>query len=339
MRAEEKPMPTTDKLLEVIALQTEVAGLGLDLDLGRLLDRVVKRTLRLVDAEGAALEMVEGDEMVYRAVAGMAEGNLGLRLERSHSLSGLCVAEGRALSCEDALQDPRCDRAACERMGLRSMVVVPLRHHGVTVGVLKAMSRQAGHFVDRHLALLKLVSELVAAAMYFATRFAPGELFHKATHDGLTDLPNRSLFMDRLYACMAQAQRDGQPLAVLMLDMNGLKAINDSCGHRAGDAALLAFSRRLAGALRQSDTAARLGGDEFGVLLRPLSADGGLAVTMRRLAGQINGSVEFEGRLLPVGASIGAASFPEDGADVTRLLELADQRMYRDKRALQHASA
>jgi diguanylate cyclase (GGDEF)-like protein len=269
----------------------------------------------------------------------MAEGNLGLRLERSHSLSGLCVAEGRALSCEDALQDPRCDRAACERMGLRSMVVVPLRHHGVTVGVLKAMSRQAGHFVDRHLALLKLVSELVAAAMYFATRFAPGELFHKATHDGLTDLPNRSLFMDRLYACMAQAQRDGQPLAVLMLDMNGLKAINDSCGHRAGDAALLAFSRRLAGALRQSDTAARLGGDEFGVLLRPLSADGGLAVTMRRLVGQINGSVEFEGRLLPVGASMGAASFPEDGADVTRLLELADQRMYRDKRALQHASA
>jgi diguanylate cyclase (GGDEF)-like protein len=332
-------MPTRGKLLEVIALQTEVAGLGLDLDLGRLLDRVVKRTVNLVDADGAALEMAEGDEMVYRAAAGMAEGSLGLRLKRSHSLSGLCVAEGQALNCKDALLDPRCDRAACERLGLRAMVVVPLRHHGVTVGVLKAMSRQPGHFAERHLTLLKLVSELVAAAMYFATRYAPGELFHKATHDGLTDLPNRSLFMDRLCALLAQAVRDGQPLAVLMLDMNGLKAINDGFGHRAGDAVLLEFARRLVGGVRQSDTAARLGGDEFGVLLRPLAADGGLAVTMQRLAVQINGSVEFEGRLLQVGASIGAASFPEDGADMARLLELADQRMYREKRGRQHAPA
>ncbi|KQY86258.1 sensor domain-containing diguanylate cyclase [Pelomonas sp. Root1444] len=332
-------MPTTGKLLEVIALQTEVAGLGLDLDLGSLLDRVVKRTVNLVDADGAALEMAEGDEMVYRAAAGMAEGSLGLRLRRSDSLSGRCVAEGQSLICADALLDPRCDRAACERLGLRSMVVVPLRHHGMTVGVLKAMSRQPGHFADRHLALLKLVSELVAAAMYFATRYAPDELFRKATHDGLTDLPNRSLFMDRLYASLAQAQRDGQPLAVMMLDLNGLKGINDGFGHRAGDAALLTFAHRLAGGLRQTDTAARLGGDEFAVLLRPLAADGGLAATMQRLAGQINGSVEFEGRLLQVGASMGAASFPEDGADATRLLELADQRMYCDKRGLQPVSA
>ncbi|KQV53136.1 diguanylate cyclase [Pelomonas sp. Root1217] len=334
-------MPTRDKLLEVIALQTEVAGLGLelDLDLGRLLDRVVKRTLSLVDADGAALEMAEGDEMVYRAAAGMAEGSLGLRLKRSHSLSGLCVAQGRALCCDDALLDPRCDRAACERLGLRAMVVVPLRHHGVTVGVLKAMSKRAGHFEDRHLSLLGLVSQLVAAAMYFATRYAPGELFHKATHDGLTDLPNRSLFLDRLHASLAQALRDGQPLAVMMLDMNGLKLINDGFGHRAGDAALLEFARRLVGGLRQSDVAARLGGDEFGVLLRPLAADGGLEATMQRLAAHLDGSFAFEGRLLQIGASIGAACFPEDGVDLSRLIELADQRMYRHKRGLQQAHA
>ena len=332
-------MPTRNKLLEVIALQTEVAGLGLDLDLGRLLDRVVKRTVNLADADGAAVEMAEGDEMVYRAAAGMAAGSLGLRLKRSHSLSGLCVAQGRVLRCDDALADPRCDRAACERLGLRSMVVVPLRHHGVTVGVLKVMSRSVGHFDDQHMGLLGLVCELVAAAMYFATRYSPGELFHKATHDGLTDLPNRSLFMDRLHALLAQAGRDGQCLAVLMLDMDGLKSINDSCGHRAGDAALLEFARRLAGSLRQSDTAARLGGDEFGVLLRPLAADGGVAATMQRLAAQLNGRFEFEGRQLQVRASMGAACCPADGADAARLLELADQRMYGHKRGVQQASA
>jgi GGDEF domain-containing protein len=287
-------MPSRKKLLEVIAMQTEVAGLGIDLDLGQLLDLVAKRSLGLVGADGTVLEMAEGDEMVYRAAAGMAEGSLGLRLKRSGSLSGLCVAQGEALRCDDALLDPRTDRAACERLGLRSMVVVPLRHHGVTVGVLKAMSRRPAHFDDKQMALLGLVSELVAAAMYFATRYAPGELFHKATHDSLTDLANRALFVDRLHALLAQAARDSQPLAVLMLDMNGLKAINDNHGHRAGDAALQEFARRLAVGVRQSDMAARLGGDEFGVLLRPLAADGGLDATMQRLARELNGSFAFE---------------------------------------------
>lgn len=330
-------MPSREKLLEVIAIQTEVARLGLDL--GGLMNLVVQRTLSLVGADGGVVELAEGDDMVYRAAAGMASGSLGLRLARGASLSGLCVREGHTQHCDDALLDPRTDRAACEKLGLRSMVVVPLRHDGETVGVLKAMSRQVAFFNERHVALLELLSDLVGAAMYFATRYSPGALFHKATHDGLTDLPNRALFLDRLRASLAQAVRDGQPLAVLMLDMNGLKPINDSHGHRVGDAALLEFSRRLTGGVRQSDTAARLGGDEFGVLLRPLAAGGGLEATTTRLAQQLNGAFEFEGRLLHVGASMGAACFPEDGADVAQLVELADQRMYRHKRALQHAAA
>jgi diguanylate cyclase (GGDEF)-like protein len=332
-------MPSRDKLLEVISMQTEVAGLGLDLDLGRLLQLVVERVVSLVEADGAAVEMAEGDEMVYRAATGMAEGALGLRLKRSQSLSGLCVAQGQALRCDDALSDPRADRAACERLGLHSLVVVPLRHHGVTVGVLKAMSRRTGHFDDKHVTLMSMVADLVAASMYFATRYSPGELFHKATHDSLTDLPNRALFLDRLHASLAQAVRDRQPLAVMMLDMNGLKAINDCHGHRAGDAALLEFSRRLAASVRQSDTAARLGGDEFAVLLKPMTTDGGLEATMRRLGRELNGSFEFEGRSLYVGASLGAARYPEDGGDVTRLIELADQRMYQHKRSRQQVPA
>ncbi|MFX8067458.1 GGDEF domain-containing protein, partial [Acinetobacter baumannii] len=81
-----------------------------------------------------------------------------------------------------------------------------------------------------------------------------------------------------------QAARDRQPLAVVVLDINGLKPINDHHGHRAGDAALQEFARRLSAGVRQSDTAARLGGDEFGVLLRPLAAEGGLDATIRRLS-------------------------------------------------------
>lgn len=330
-------MPSRDKLLEVIDIQTEVARLGLDL--GGLMNLVVQRTLGLVDADGAAIELAEGEDMVYRATAGIGEGSLGLRLARDHSLSGLCVQQGRALRCDDALTDPRTDRAACERLGLRSMVVVPLHHHGETVGVLKAMSARAGHFDERHVVLLVLLSELVGAAMYYATRYAPHELFRKATHDGLTDLPNRALFLDRLRSSLAQAVRDAQPLAVMMLDMDGLKPINDHHGHRAGDAALLEFARRLSAGVRQSDTAARLGGDEFALLLRPLASDDGVDATVKRLAEQLNGTFRFEGRTLRVGASIGAACYPADGSDLAHLLELADQRMYAQKRALRHAAA
>jgi len=330
-------LPSREKLLEVIAIQTDVARLGLDL--GGVMNLVAQRTLSLVEADGAVIELAEGDDMVYRAAAGMASGSLGLRLNRAASLSGLCIREASTQHCSDALADPRADRAACARLGMRTMVGVPLRHDGETVGVLKAMSGRAAHFNDRRVALLELLSDLVGAAMYFATRYAPGELFHKATHDGLTNLPNRALFLDRLRSSLAQAARDRQPLAVLMLDMNGLKPINDHHGHRAGDAALLEFSRRLTAGVRQSDTAARLGGDEFGVLLRPLALAGGLEATTSRLAGQINGAFEFEGRLLPVGASMGAACFPEDGKDVAQLVELADQRMYHHKRALQHVAA
>jgi diguanylate cyclase (GGDEF)-like protein len=328
-------MPSREKLMEVIAIQTEVARLGLDL--GGLMNLVVHRTLNLAGADGAAVEMAEGDEMVYRAAAGMAEGSLGLRLQRGSSLSGLCVSEGRALHCDDALEDPRTDRVACLKLGLRAMVVVPLRHQGETVGVLKAMSASVAHFNARHVALLSLLSDLVAAAMYFATRYAPGALFHKATHDGLTDLPNRSLFLDRLRSSLGQAERDRQPLAVVMLDMNGLKPINDRHGHRAGDAALLEFARRLGAGVRQSDTVARLGGDEFAVMLRPLAAEGVLDATMARLARQLDGNFTFEGRTLVISASVGAASFPEDGGDMAQLLDLADQRMYGHKRGRQRA--
>ncbi|MDR7270347.1 diguanylate cyclase (GGDEF)-like protein [Pelomonas saccharophila] len=334
--SQEMHVPSREKLLEVIAIQTEVARLGLDL--GSVMNLVVDRTLGLVGAEGAAVEMAEGDEMVYRAAAGRAAGSLGLRLGRGSSLSGLCVQQGLALRCDDALSDPRTDRAACERLGLRSMVVVPLRHHGVTVGVLKAMSSRVARFDERDVEVLELLSELVGAAMYFATRYSPSELFHKATHDSLTNLPNRSLFLDRLRASLAHAERDGKPLAIVMLDLDGLKPINDTHGHRAGDAALLEFARRLTACVRQSDTAARLGGDEFGVLLRPLAAEGGLATTLSRLELQVNGSFLFEGHSLPLAASMGAASCPDDSLDVGELLDLADQRMYSRKRETQRPS-
>ncbi|VVU48632.1 GAF domain-containing protein [Burkholderia anthina] len=131
------PSPAT--LLRIIATQTEIAKLGLDL--GSVMAYVTEQVPHLTGASGAVVEFAEGDDMVYRAASGSAAGMLGLRLRRSGSLSGLCVTRGELLHCTDSETDPRVDRDACRRVGLRSMLVMPLMHADTTVGVLKVMRR------------------------------------------------------------------------------------------------------------------------------------------------------------------------------------------------------
>lgn len=168
-------MPTREQLIQVINIQTEIAKLGLDL--GGVMQYVVEKSLSLVNADGAVIELAEDGEMVYRAATGIAKNQLGLRLKIDASLSGLCVMNGETLSCDDSESDPRVDHLACRRVGLRSMIVMPLKHQGITVGVLKAMSTQPNKFERRDMTLLGMLSEVVAAAMYFSVRYDNDDLF------------------------------------------------------------------------------------------------------------------------------------------------------------------
>ncbi|GAB6043516.1 GAF domain-containing protein [Endothiovibrio diazotrophicus] len=324
-------MPSPEQLLQVINIQTEIAKLGLDL--GGVMQFVVEQTLPLIEADGAAIELAEDGEMVYRAASGMASAQLGLRLEIQSSLSGLCVMKGETLACTDSRDDPRVDRAACEKVGLRSMIVMPLKHRGVTVGVLKAMSAQPDKFGQGDMALLGMLSEVVAASMFFSVKYDSDDLFIKATHDDMTGLANRALFMDRLRNAVSQTHRSARPSGVLMIDMDGLKQINDTHGHRIGDAVILEFANRIRKVTRDTDTAARLGGDEFGVILSPLEHPEGIEAAIRRIDTEIDSPFVFEERQYPLKASIGSALTPHDGVEPDRLLEVADQRMYAVKQS------
>jgi diguanylate cyclase (GGDEF)-like protein len=321
---------TAAQLLAIIAMQTEIAKLGLDL--GGVMEMVAERAQEITRATGAVVELVEDEDMVYRAVAGDAAGMLGVRLKRGTSLSGLCVATAETLRCDDSDDDRRVDRDACRRVGLRSMVVVPLIHNGGAVGVLKVFSPAVAAFGDGDSRVLGLMSELIAAAMFHVTRYGADELFRQATSDQLTGLANRALFMDRLRHAIASSYRTQRRLCVLMLDMDGLKPINDTHGHRAGDAALQEIARRIASELRQSDTVARFGGDEFAYLLSTVPDRDSAQVVAQRIARRCNRPFEFEGQTLEIGASIGIAIGPDDGDEPEVLLELADRDMYAAKR-------
>ncbi len=323
-------MPTREQLMQVINIQTEIAKLGLDL--GGVMQYVVEQTLPLINADGAVIELAEDGEMVYRAATGIAKDQLGLRLRIDASLSGLSVITGETLFCDDSETDPRVDSLACRKVGLRSMIVMPLKHKGVTVGVLKAMFVQPRQFNHRDTTLLGMLSEVVAAAMFFSVKYDSDSLFIRATHDGMTGLPNRALFMDRLRNAAARNNREQNPSGVLMIDMDGLKQINDTQGHRIGDAVIIEFSNRLKKATRGTDTAARIGGDEFGVVLTPLDSSTGIDSAMQRIDAEINPPFIFEDKQYELKASIGAALIPKDGSEPDKLLEVADQRMYAAKK-------
>lgn len=318
-------------LLEVIKIQTEIAKLGPDL--GGVMSLVAQCSQQLTHAAGAVVEMAEGDDMVYRAVSGIAEFQLGMRLSRHHSLSGLCVREETILRCEDSETDERVDREACRKVGLRSMVVVPLKHLDSTVGALKIMSSIPNAFSDTEVQVLSLLSEQIAAAMFHAVRFETNELYHRATHDALTGLANRALFYDRLRQCLAQADRAAERVGILNIDMDGLKPINDQYGHRAGDAAIREVANRINSASRRSDTVARLGGDEFGVILSHVHDREGARVQSERLAKQIDAPFIFGQQQLPLGASIGCAIYPDDGKHIEEIIDKADHSMYEIKRS------
>jgi diguanylate cyclase (GGDEF)-like protein/PAS domain S-box-containing protein len=157
------------------------------------------------------------------------------------------------------------------------------------------------------------------------------QLAHLAQHDSLTGLPNRLLFQDRLGQALAQARRRGTQVAVLYMDIDRFKQINDTLGHSAGDALLRLVAGRLSSCIRRSDTLARLGGDEFTVVLNELAEPGDAMRVGHTLVEAMRKPFALEGRELYVSVSLGISLFPGDGDDAETLLVNADVAMYRAK--------
>jgi diguanylate cyclase (GGDEF)-like protein/PAS domain S-box-containing protein len=162
---------------------------------------------------------------------------------------------------------------------------------------------------------------------------AEEELAYMATHDALTGLPNRWLFDDRLALALAHAQRNRQKLAVMLLDLDHFKDVNDTLGHVVGDKLLQVVGKRLKSIIRKSDTVARMGGDEFMlVLLFPgIRGDGDAAKIGQRILEAFRKPFVFDDHEINITTSIGIAIYPDDGKDADTLMKNADIAMYRAK--------
>ncbi|MDP2267627.1 MAG: diguanylate cyclase, partial [Deltaproteobacteria bacterium] len=157
------------------------------------------------------------------------------------------------------------------------------------------------------------------------------QLEHQANYDTLTELPNRNLSQDRLGQALSYARRHGRDLAVMFIDLDQFKNINDSLGHNIGDLLLKQVSARLAGCVREGDTVARQGGDEFVVILADVAAEVDVTAVTRKILRAMADPYAIESHELYVTCSIGIALFPKDGEDSQTLLKNADTALYRAK--------
>ncbi len=245
---------------------------------------------------------------------------------------GIAVRTGSAAILNNLQFDPRFKpwRKEALRRGYASMISLPLKMGGRTDGVLNVYSSEPNTFDAAETDLLSQLSDDLAYGIQsLRTRT---EIARQAWHDSLTGLPNRSLLRDRMHQAMAFSKRTGRMLAILFLDLDGFKQINDQYGHAAGDDLIMEISARFVSSVRAGDTVSRLGGDEFVILLDVASLDE-MHQCLARIMDEVRKPVPMDGHEVSISASIGITLFPQNDADADALLRHADMAMYQAKQA------
>ncbi|MEV4777953.1 putative bifunctional diguanylate cyclase/phosphodiesterase [Burkholderia sp. LMU1-1-1.1] len=207
------------------------------------------------------------------------------------------------------------------------------------VGAGEEASAQMKRTLHRHISKLRqanahlVIATLEAHVMTEEVRRAKDALGHMAHHDFLTNLPNRLLLMERMAQAIGMAQRQGSKMAVLFIDLDRFKVINDSLGHAIGDLLLQAVGRRLLAAIRASDTASRQGGDEFVVLLAEVADERSVSGFADKLCRALAEPYELDGQTVHIGGTIGISMYPDDGEQAATLIGNADVAMYHGKQS------
>jgi diguanylate cyclase (GGDEF)-like protein len=228
--------------------------------------------------------------------------------------------------------DPAADAAEVgylASIGQRTMAMIPLVAVGRTVGLIEVTAARRNAFDSRAVELAMMLAGEAAMALENARLY--DEIRHRALHDGLTGLANRVLFRDRVELAVARSQRSGTLIAVLFLDLDDFKALNDTHGHARGDEVLVVAARRVSDALRPSDTAARHGGDEFAILIEDIVDEADALTVATRLAEALRQPMPIGHAEVRIAASIGVALGSAGHETADDLLRNADVAMYAAK--------
>ncbi|MGH8807486.1 MAG: EAL domain-containing protein [Noviherbaspirillum sp.] len=243
-------------------------------------------------------------------------------------------AAGRAWQTREPVIEhgPAADVPSCALpAGQHSVIAFPVMADGRVLGVIECFSIDQCQPEAAMARMLKSVGSQIG--QYFQRKSVENKLRYVAAHDSLTGLPNRSMFQQALEHALSRAARYNEELAVLFIDLDRFKIVNDSFGHGAGDELLQTCARRLSACLRESDIVARFGGDEFGVMMEKFASIDDVLGVARKILDAVGRPFEIQGQEFLVTASIGISVFPNDGRNIEALLKNADVAMYRGKQA------
>ena len=300
-------------------------------------DAITRLASEICGTPYAAISFAETKRQWFKSEVGMEIRESPL----ARSFCAQAISQKAPLIINDASLDRRfCDgEYVSAAPGLRFYAGIQLRSsEGIALGVLCVLDvvpRFEGLSRAQQSALGVLASQVEAQlelrrtlnerdAQVLTLRKMTKKLRYVAGHDSLTSLPNRATFSEKLSRAIKVSLRDGAPLALMLIDVDHFKQVNDSLGHDAGDALLRRFAANLASVIRTSDTVARIGGDEFAVLLTDLNSDGSIQALLASLNNRLNKPLRHRGKLISCRASIGIAQFPKDAATAAGLTKCSD---------------
>ncbi len=280
-------------------------------------------TIYLVDAENKCLVPILARDPYAEAI-------LATRPALDAGITGDVIRNGEAEIINDAINDPRTIHVpGTPNDDDESLIVAPVHSPNGVIGALN-LYRVGQRFDEEDLELVRLFANHVAIALENAA--INEKLIDAALTDPLTGLPNRRLFADRVEHALTRRERSAARVAVLFLDLDRFKLVNDGLGHHAGDAVLQDVGARLRATVRTSDTVARLGGDEFGILLEEVGGADDAMSTAQRILSSLAEPLDIGGRAVSLRASIGLAmDRPETPVSADEMLRDADTAMYRAK--------
>ena len=290
-------------------------------------DSQILCSICLLDADGNHLRFAAAS----RLPASYCKAIDGLAIGPAAGSCGTAAFSKQTVVVRDIQSDPLWAkyRAIAKRHGLGACWSTPIFDSQQRVlGTFAVYYREPRSPSGDHQRLVEMATHTAAIAIERA--LAGQRIEHLAYYDALTELPNRSLFHDRVSQILTLAERDGKETAILFIDLDRFKTINDSLGHHIGDRLLQAVAQRMHSCLREADTISRLGGDEFVVLLPETDAQGAAHVAQNILERAV-GPYEIEAHQLSITSSIGISLYPHDGTDVETLIKSADTAMYHAK--------
>ena len=308
-----------------------------------LLRELCQVAVKVLDVDGAAVMVLE--QQGVRLVDAIPQSVVDVEALQESLHRGPChdAMVGRTVVALDDISGA--DRwpefaAAADTAGLRSTMAMPLLARGQAWGALDLYRTERGPWSHELTSQVQMIAALTASFLVMAVdrdeaATTRETLEHRASHDALTGLPGRSLLFTLLEHALPTARRRRSALALLFLDLDGFKKVNDTFGHAAGDLVLIEAAQRLTLGLRASDTIVRLAGDEFVIICENLPFDPAAAIQQveglgRRVSGQLSRPMHVSGTELSVTVSIGVA-VADDGSTPENLLADADNAMYRAK--------